>query len=72
MGYYPVIPLLLFGLLPFFLYALSALPFLSLGAVLGEGGTGTEGLDAGQIKHFYQLPEAQRERFLNGEIPEDQ
>ena len=66
MGMWPVVPFILFGVIPAFMAWIALGPIMSLAGVMDAGGDGTEYVEAKKIHWFYSLSPADRERVREG------
>ncbi len=66
MGMWPVVPFLIFGLLPAMLTFMGIGPLMSLAGVMDAGGDGTEYVEASKIHWFYSLNPDDRNRVREG------
>lgn len=66
MGMWPVVPFLIFGVLPAFMTWVALGPMMSLAGVMDAGGDGTEYVEAKKIHWFYSLSPADRDRVREG------
>ena len=71
MGMWPVVPFILFGVIPAFATWVALGPMMSLAGVMDAGGDGTEYVEAKKIHWFYSLSPADRERVREGSDLED-
>jgi hypothetical protein len=71
MGMWPIIPFLIFGLLPSLFTWTSIGSLVGLASVMDAGGDGTEYVEAKRIHWFYSLSPVDRERVREGSDLED-
>ena len=71
MGMWPIVPFLLFGMIPAVVTWIALGPMMSLAGVMDAGGDGTEYVEAKKIHWFYSLSPADRDRVREGSDLED-